>query len=480
MEKVVLVIRDGWGYRKDKKDNAIASTRLRFDEFLMKNYPNVLLGAWDGYVGLPKGFQGNSEVGHMTIGSGRVTKESLMRIDDAISDKSFFRNKEFLDAIKYAKKYKSKLHLVGLMQKEGVHSHLNHLFALLDLCAKKKFEDVYLHLFTDGRDAPVHKSLEYLKVVEDKLSRLGFGQIVSICGRYYGMDRDKRWKRTRLAYEAVVGGISKEYFVSARDAIIKSHKNGVSDEFIVPICKEGYEGFLEKDAVIFFNFRTDRMRQLIKAVLEKEFSFWKRKKRRLFCVAMTQFYKSMNARVAFKEPMLKNLLGEVVSKNGLKQLRISETEKYAHVTFFFNGQIEEPNKNEERIIIASPKVATYDKKPEMSVYKIGKRLVREINKNKFDFIVVNLVNGDMVGHTGKTPAIKKAVKAVDEVLEDVVMAGLKKDYTFLILADHGNAEDQRPEWRTSHTINPVPCVLVSSEKELNKKKLRKGCGLQDV
>lgn len=480
MEKVILVVRDGWGYRRDGCNNAILGSKLPFNDFLMKNYPHVLLDASNGAVGLPKDYQGNSEVGHLTIGSGRITEESLIRINKSIKNGSFFKNKEFVSAINYAKKHNAKLHLIGLMQIEGVHSHLNHLFGLLDLCVKKKFKDVCLHLFTDGRDAPTHKSLDYLKLVEDKLIKIGFGEIVSICGRYYSMDRDKRWKRTRVAYDCIVKGVSRSKFEFAREAILDSHNSNVTDEFILPVCKEDYDGFSKHDSVIFFNFRTDRMRQLIKAILQREFSFWKRKNRNLFCVAMTQFYRFMNAKVAFKNIKIESLLGEIVSKEGFRQLRISETEKYPHVTFFLNGQIEKPNKNEKRILVPSPRVATYDLKPEMSAYKIRDKLVREIGKNKFEFIVVNLVNGDMVGHTGDISSIKKAVCVVDEVLEDITMSALKNNYTLLVFADHGNAEDQRERWRTSHTVNPVPFILISSNKDLNKIKLRKNGGLKDI
>ena len=478
--RVILVIRDGWGYRSDSENNAIARTKTPNTDFLMANYPNVLIDASGEAVGLPSGYQGNSEVGHMTIGSGRIILQSLRRINDSIKDKSFFSVPDFLGAIENCRKNGSVLHIAGLMQEEGVHSHLNHLFALLDLCYKEKFHNVKLHLFTDGRDAPIHASLSYLKKVEAKLKKIGFGVIASVSGRYFAMDRDNRWERTRKAYDCIVLGVADVEFSDARTSIEESHKINISDEFIIPRKHKSYRGIQKNDSFIFFNFRTDRTRQLTKAMVERSFKGWSRKKLDIFFVAMTQYYKDMNAKVAFGEQILSNLLGNVVSDNKLKQLRISETEKYAHVTFFFNGQVEKPDKGESRILIDSPKVATYDLKPEMSAYDITNVLLKELDKKEFDLVVVNLVNGDMVGHTGSIPAIEKAVHAVDYCIGRIVNFGLKNDYDLLIFADHGNAEDQRPEWLTSHTTNPVPFILVSNKEELRSVKLKSGMGLKDV
>ncbi|MBT4257981.1 2,3-bisphosphoglycerate-independent phosphoglycerate mutase [archaeon] len=480
MEKVILIIRDGWGYRKDKENNAIANSKTPFTNYLMKNFPTTLLDASNGAVGLPTKYQGNSEVGHLTLGSGRIIEESLVRINKSIKDKSFFKNKEFLNSINYAKKNKSSLHLIGLMQTEGVHAHLNHLFALLDLCKQKKFKNVKIHVITDGRDSPPKNSLKNLKLLENKIKEIGFGEIVTISGRYYAMDRDKRWNRTKKAYDCIMNSKTKFKFETPEWEIKENHNHKITDEFIFPSAKESYNGIKKKDSIIFYNFRTDRMRQLIKAIVKKEFSPWQRKKRNLYVVAMTEYYKPMNANIAFKDIKIPNLLGEIISEADKSQLRISETEKYAHVTFFFNGQIEKANKKEDRILIPSPKVATYDLKPEMKANQIANELVKNIKKKKYDFIVTNLVNCDMVGHTGITPAIKKATAAVDEALEKITLTGLRNNYTVLIVADHGNAEDQRPKWITSHTINPVPCILVSSNKELNKIKLEKGKGLKDI
>ncbi|MFH1052796.1 MAG: 2,3-bisphosphoglycerate-independent phosphoglycerate mutase [Candidatus Woesearchaeota archaeon] len=478
--KVILVIRDGWGYRKSRKDNAIAETPTPNTDYLMNDYPSTLLDADGEAVGLPEGYQGNSEVGHMTIGSGRIIFQSLERINKSIDDKSFFKIPEFLDAIKNCRKNKTNLHLIGLLQVEGVHAHKDHLFALLDLCKKEKFHDVLVHVITDGRDAPIKASIKHIKSLKSKLNKIGFGRIATLSGRYYAMDRDKRWDRTKKAYDRIVNGQSDEKFNDILKRVKKCHNIGESDEFIIPRKAKFYEGIKAKDSFIFFNFRTDRTRQLTQAIVEKKFLGWKRKPLRLFYVAMTQFYIPMNAKVAFKDVEFKDILGEIISKNGLKQLRISETEKYAHVTFFFNCQVEKPFIDEDRIMIHSPKVTTYDLKPEMSAYEVTENLVKAINSNKYDLIVTNLVNGDMVGHTGVVSAIKKAVKAVDDCVGKITHTGLANDYTLLVFADHGNAEDQTEGWRTSHTIDPVPCILVSNDEKLRKARLKNGKGLQDI
>jgi len=485
VSKVILVIRDGWGYNPNLNSNFITSTPTPNTDILMKNYPNTLLNCSGESVGLPAGYQGNSEVGHMTIGSGRIIFQSLERINHAIKTREFFNNKEFLGAIENAKKNKTNLHLIGLIQEEGVHSHLNHLFALIDLCKQQNFKNVKVHAITDGRDAPPTKSLEYIQKLELKLKETGVGEIATVSGRFFTMDRDKRWERTQQAYDCIVEGKSSVKFDSALKTISDSHLKNVTDEFIVPRQKKDYFGIKEKDSIIFFNFRTDRTRQLTQAIVEEKFegdSFngWVRKPLNVFYVAMTQFYSPMNAKVAFPETSLKNLLGEVVSVAGLKQLRISETEKYAHVTFFFNGQIEQAFANEDRVLIPSPKVATYDLKPEMSAYELSQKLVDEINKNKYDFIVTNLVNCDMVGHTGKEEAIHKAIKAVDDCVGKITEAGLQNGYTLLIFADHGNAEDKSESLSTSHTTNPVPLIIVSPEEKIKKVKLKSGMGLADI
>ena len=458
MKKVLLIIRDGWGYRESNELNAIAKANTPVDDSLREKYPWTLLDASGEAVGLPHGYQGNSEVGHLTIGSGRVVDQNLKLINTSIEDGSFFNKKEFLNAIKNCKDKGSCLHIIGLLQKEGVHAHTDHLYALLELCKKENFKDVYLHVITDGRDSPVNKGREYLKELLD----YGFGEVVTVSGRYYAMDRDKRWERTEKAYNAIVKGLSDYVFLNPLEEIEDCYSKGETDEFIVPRIKEGYEGVKDEDSVIFYNYRTDRPRQLTEMILKHPFYF----------VAMTKYYSSMEADFVFEEEEKKNLLGEVLSKNGVKQLRISETEKYAHVTYFFNGQKEERLEGEERIMIPSPKVATYDLQPEMSVFIVKDRVVEELKKGEHGFILVNLVNCDMVGHSGDTGAVVKAVEAVDKAVGEILEAA--EEYCTFIFADHGNAEDQREEWRTSHTINPVPCIVT-----LEGVSLKRG-GLKDI
>ncbi len=476
-EKVILIIRDGWGYRKEKKNNALFEVSTPNTDRIMKEYPNVLLKASGEAVGLPDGYQGNSEVGHMTIGSGRIIFQSLARINKSIKDKSFFKIPEFLKAIDNCKKNDTSLHLIGLLQVEGVHAHRDHLFALLDLCKKEKFKKVYIHIITDGRDSPVNNSIKHVGALIKKIKKIGFGKIATISGRYYTMDRDKRWDRTKKAYDCIVDAQGKT-FDDPLIQIKKCHKNNETDEFIEPRKHVSYLGVKENDSMIFYNFRTDRPRQFTQAVVEDKFDGWNRKPLKIFYVGMTQYYTPMNAKVAFKDQTFKNLLGEIISKKGLKQFRISETEKYAHVTFFFNGQIEKPYPGEERTLIPSPKVPTYDLKPEMSVYEIADKLVEEIKKDKYDFIVTNLVNGDMVGHTGNMDAIHKAIMAVDTALGKIIDAGLQKGYTLLVCADHGNVEDKSKKWETSHTTNPVPFIVI--DPKYKNVKLKHGKGLQDI
>lgn len=479
MNKVILVIRDGWGYRKSSYKNAIKQAPTPNADKLMKDYPSTIIKASGEAVGLPNGYQGNSEVGHLTIGSGRIILQSLTRINKSIKNGSFFKNKAFLKAVSNCKKHDSSMHLMGLLQVEGVHAHKDHLFALLDLCKKEGLKDVYVHVFTDGRDAPPKDSPKHVRSLKKKIKKIGVGRIATISGRYYAMDRDKRWHRTKKAYDCIVKGEAKRSFKKPIKAIKEAYKRDETDEFIIPIKQEGYEGVKNKDSIIFYNYRTDRPRQLTKAIIRDDFKHFKRDKPDVFFVAMTEYYKD-DLRAAFKDIKVDKLLGEIIANQGLRQLRISETEKYAHVTFFFNGQVEEPYQNEDRILIPSPKVSTYDLKPEMSVYKITKQLTKEIEKDKYHLIVVNLVNGDMVGHTGVVKAIKKAVSDVDKCVGKIVKTGLANDYTLIVFADHGNAEDQREKWLTSHTINPVPCILVSNSNNLRNCKLRRNSGLKDI
>lgn len=474
-KKVIFIIKDGWGFRKEKSKNAVAEAKTPYADFYEKNFPTAIIDSSGKAVGLPKDYQGNSEVGHITIGSGRIIKQDLAVINEAIKNKSFFKNKVFLEAIKRVKEKSTALHLIGLLQKEGVHSHSDHLYALLELCKEKNLKKVFLHVITDGRDAPVKSGEKEIKKLEEKIKELGIGEIVSISGRYYAMDRDKRWERTKKAYRAVVEGVAKESFSKPLDQMKKSYQDNETDEFIVPKVKNGYSGFNKNDSVIFFNFRSDRPRQLTRAIIERKFDYWERKKKDVFFVAMTSYYSSVK-NVAFKKKVEKNILGGVISKKGLQQLRISETEKYAHVTYFFNNQKEDPFLKESRIIIPSLKVSTYDLNPEMKVKSIANKVICEIGKEKYDFIVVNLVNADMVGHTAIKGAIIRAVEAVDLETHRITQKGLEHDYTVFIFADHGNAEDQRPRWATSHTINPVKLTVVSTDI----KKIKKRGGLKDI
>lgn len=463
-KKVMVIIRDGRGYREDTTNNAIAEVDTPNTDMIMENYPNILIKASGEYVWLPAGYQWNSEVWHMTIWSGRVIYQSLERINHDISTWDFFKSEAIKWAINNCKEHNSTLHLMWLLQWEWVHAHINHLFAILDFCAKESFHNVVIHVFTDWRDAPVTKSLEYLAQLSQKLSELGFGKIVSAMWRFYAMDRDKRRDRTQIWYNAIVNA---QWEYNCEDVIecVKScHNAWETDEFIRPIILNWYEWVKAHDSMIFWNFRTDRTRQLTKAIVEEEFDGRDRVPLNVYYVWMTQFYSPMNAKVIFPELEVKNCLGEAVSKAWLSQLRLSETEKYAHVTFFFNGQREAPFENEERVLIPSPKVTTYDLAPEMSAYEITDALCKKMENDNFDLIITNLVNGDMVWHTGIIPAIHKAVKTVDDCVWKLVETGLKNWYTLLVFADHGNAEDQREEWKTSHTTNPVPFVVVSNDK----------------
>lgn len=480
MGKAILLIRDGWGYRKSLRYNALENSKKPFTDYLMKTYPNVLIQASGKEVGLPKGYTGNSEVGHMTIGAGRIINQTLSRINSSILDGSFFKKRGFLNAINNCKKHKSSLHIMGLIQEEGVHSHINHLFALLDLCKKEKFQDIFLHLITDGRDSPPKKGIIYLRKIEKKIKKIGFGKIITLSGRYYSMDRNNFWERTKKAYQAVGEGKSSKKFKDPKKYLLESYSKKITDEFLIPACHKNYKGIQKNDSFIFYNYRTDRPRQIIKSLTEKNFNFFKTKKIDAYFVSMTEYYKNINTHSVFHEPKIKKNLGEIISNKGLSQLRISETEKYAHVTFFFNSQTEKPNKGEKRILVPSPNIKTYDLKPQMSIKKVTEKLLEEIEKEKYSLIIVNLVNADMVGHTSNVNAIKKAINALDEATEKIVKIGLEKDYTFLITADHGNAEDQTKRWRTSHTGNPVQTILVSNKNKFKKVKLKKNKGLKDI
>jgi len=464
-KKIILIVLDGWGISTQKKGNAIlAANPKNFNEY-KKKYTYTQLQASGKYVGLLPGFTGNSEVGHLHLGAGRLVKQDLVRIFDAIKDGSFFKNKALLYAIENANKKGRKLHLLGLISDAGVHSHIDHLFALLKLAAMHNVERVYVHAFLDGRDTPPKCALKYIRKVEGELNKYNKNwKIATIIGRYYAMDRDNRWNREHKAYDAMVNGNGFHYN-SAKEALMAAYKRGESDEFVKPsiISREGLVN--ENDSLIFFNFRSDRARELTRAFVQGRFNKFKRKKLiNLHFVCLTQYDPRIKVPVAFPPIYLKDTLGEIISREGLKQFRLAETEKWAHVTYFFNGLSGKIFKKESRLLIPSPKVTTYDKKPEMSAYKIANKAKEIIEKRRYHFILINFANPDMVGHTGKFDKIIKAIKAVDECLKIIVDSGLKNNYEIIITADHGNAEKKIGFWETQHTLNKVPFILISDKR----------------
>ena len=465
---VMLIILDGWGVGEDYPGNAVKLANTPNFDRLINQYPNSLLNASELEVGLPVGQMGNSEVGHLNIGAGRVVYQELPRISKAIEDGDFFEKKEFLDAIKHAKKNKSKVHLMGLVSDGGVHSHIEHLYGLLELMKRNNQEEVFVHVFLDGRDVPPKIGKEHVSKLIDKMDEIGVGKIATISGRYYAMDRDRRWDRTKLAYDAITKGIGK---VSTNPvlAIEESYKEGINDEFIIPtviVEDANHIGTVEEgDTIIFFNFRPDRARQLTRAFLDIEFEGFERERiNDLFYVTMTEYDKTINnTHVAYKSEIPENTLSQYLSQKGLKQLKIAETEKYAHVTFFLNGGIEEPYENEDRVLIPSPKVATYDLKPEMSALLVKDEVIKRLNMEKYDLIIINFANPDMVGHTGVISAVIRAIETVDTCLGEIIEVVESKGGKALITADHGNSEkllDSNGKPVTSHTTNKVPLILV--------------------
>jgi 2,3-bisphosphoglycerate-independent phosphoglycerate mutase len=466
---VMLMVLDGWGLGEKYEGNAIEiANKPNFDK-LIDTYPHTSLKASGLSVGLPEGQMGNSEVGHLNIGAGRVVYQELTHISKAIEDGDFFRIDEFLEAIENAKKNNSKLHIMGLLSDGGVHSHNTHLYALLKLAKENDLDRVYIHCFLDGRDTPPTSGEMYLKELQEKISEIGVGEIATISGRYYAMDRDKRWDRTKKAYDALTLGVGIEA-KSPIEAIENSYKEKITDEFVVPtvIKREAkpIAAIDDGDSIIFFNFRPDRARQITRAIVDDEFEGFEREKKvSTYYVAMTQYDKTIeNVHIAYKPQILENTLGEYISKCGLRQLRIAETEKYAHVTFFFNGGVEKPNENEDRVLIPSPKVATYDLKPEMSAFEVKDEVIKRINMDEYDLIVLNFANTDMVGHTGVLDAAIKAVETVDICIGEIVEEILKKDGKLIITADHGNAEEmidiENNRHVTKHTTNDVPCIVI--------------------
>ena len=487
MRPLILIVLDGWGINSRKDGNAQALAKMPFVEKVFKEYPHSQLETSGLSVGLPQGQMGNSEVGHLTMGAGRVVYQELTRIDREIETGNFFKNKTLLDAIAAIKKSSGALHLMGLVSDGGVHSHINHLFALLDMAKQNGLGKVFIHAFLDGRDTPPASGKGYIENLQAQLDKIGTGRIATIAGRYYAMDRDNRWERVEKAYKALRNGDGR-WSKSAVEAVAEAYQRGETDEFVLPtvitsnnkpltIIKDG-------DGIIFFNFRADRARELTRAFTQENFKEFNRgNKPKLSTYAcLTEYDATFNLPVAFPPQSLKNILTEILSKNKIKQLRIAETEKYAHVTFFFNGWVEKPFDREERVLIPSPKeVPTYDKKPEMSAYLVTDELVKRIKGSDYKFILVNYANGDMVGHTGVMDAAVRACEVVDECLSKVITAAREKGWIALITSDHGNIEQlidyHTKDTYTAHTTNPVPFVLIDNESK--NVSLRDG-GLSDV
>lgn len=480
----MLMILDGFGVGKDYEGNAVLKARTPNIDRLMSTYPHTTVSASGLSVGLPGNQMGNSEVGHMNMGAGRIIYQEFTRINREIETGNFFRNKAFANAIDNVLKNGSKLHFMGLLSDGGVHSHIDHLKALLKLAKDKGVSEVYVHCFLDGRDVPPDSGIGFVKEIERYMAEIGIGKIATVSGRYYAMDRDKRWERVNLAYNALVRGEG-EAASSAEEAVETSYKNNKTDEFVLPtvIMRSGKPTATigENDSVIFFNFRPDRARELTRSIVDLDFSGFEREYFKTYFVCMTQYDKTIeNVEVAYLPESYKNTLGEYLSKKGLKQMRIAETEKYAHVTFFFNGGVEVPNEGEDRVLIPSPKVPTYDMKPEMSAYEVTDTVVERIKEQKYDVIILNFANPDMVGHTGVFEAAVKAVEAVDQCVGRVVDAVLNVGGSVILTADHGNVEEMIDPVtggpQTAHTSNLVPLIVIGE----GDVKLRQGGKLADI
>jgi len=461
---------DGWGLGKVASADAIQNAKTPFVSSLYSKYPNTTLITCGEAVGLPDGQMGNSEVGHLNLGAGRVVYQELQRINVAVRDGSFAKNEILLNAIRFAKKNNKPLHLLGLVSNGGVHSHIDHLKSIIDVCKNEKLSEVFIHAFTDGRDCDPKSGLAFIKELQEHLNG-SVGKIASVSGRYYAMDRDKRWERIKLAYDALVNGVG-EKATDAIQAVENSYSKNVTDEFIKPtvIVAEDQQSLAkikEGDVAICFNFRTDRCREITQVLTQMDLPDHYMKKLSLNYTTMTEYdktYKDVN--VIFETDNLNNTLGEILEQHGLKQIRIAETEKYPHVSFFFSGGREKPFEGEKRIMIASPKVATYDLQPEMSAFEVTDALLSEIKNKTADFICLNYANADMVGHTGVWEAAIKAVETVDKCVSQVVTTGLENGYTTFLTADHGNSdyminEDGSPN--TAHTMNPVPFFIIDKE-----------------
>lgn len=469
---IVLMILDGYGLREETHGNAVKLADNKVFTELWNTYPHTKLTASGQLVGLPKGQMGNSEVGHMNIGAGRIVYQPLELINKSIQDKEFFQNKEIKKVMHHVKENDSKLHLMGLVSDGGVHSHINHLLALLDMCQLEGVKDVYLHLFTDGRDVPPKSAYIYIEMVENKLKELGFGKIASISGRYYAMDRDNNFDRLIKAYDVIVNNKG-QIEPSPKEYIEKSYKEEITDEFFLPAKFTEHGNVEENDGIIAFNFRKDRLRELFTAITNPDAVDMETKKfNNVKTLTMMPVVESVKAPHAFNDPELTNILGEYIEKQDLSQLRIAETEKYAHVTFFFDGGKEIDYKNEKKILIPSPKVATYDLKPEMSADEVTEKLLAELPHT--DLVILNFANGDMVGHTGVLEAAIKAVETVDKDIKRIYDKVMELGGTLIVTADHGNCEemlDDNNNIVTSHTTNPVPFIITEKGLKLHEGKL---------
>lgn len=466
----VLIILDGWGHRLDPHDNGIAMAATPYFDSLLKNYPNALIDGSGPAVGLPEGIMGNSEVGHMNLGAGRIIYSGLSQIYNAIENKSFFSNDALLAATKQVHSHNSTLHILGLVSDGAVHSHQDHLYALLELAKQQGVTDVAIHCFLDGRDTAPKDGKKYIQALLKKIKEIGVGRIASLSGRYFAMDRDQNWDRIEKAYRAM-NGESKNQTDDPLSYIQSQYDQDIADEFLEPVCVVNSQNKKTKiqnhDACVFLNFRADRARQMSHLLTDQEFSHLKRGELPAVFVAMTPYDNQLQAKVAFQPSYPEETLGELVAEQGWKQLRIAETEKYAHVTFFFNGGQDKVFSGEERVLIPSDKsVATYDLKPEMRAVEVKDALIENLNTKNFKLVICNFANADMVGHTAKPKAIVKALEVLDQCLSEIIPAVLKKNGTVIITADHGNAEtmvDENGEPMTAHTTNLVPFVLISNE-----------------
>ena len=475
----MLMILDGFGINEQEEGNAVKLSNTPNLDSLMKKYPTTKIKPSGLAVGLPEGQMGNSEVGHTNIGAGRIVYQELTRITKSIEDGDFFTNEEFINAIENCKKHNSKLHILGLLSDGGVHSHNRHLYGLLEMAKRRDFENVYVHCFLDGRDTPPASAENYLMELQEKMKEKEIGKIASISGRFYSMDRDKRWERIKKSYDMLVNGVGIKS-ANVINAIENSYQKEVFDEFVEPTVITSADGetpiakIEENDSVIFFNFRPDRAREITRTIVDKDFKEFETKKLNTYFVCFTSYDETMpNVHIAFKKEQIKNTLGEVLSNQGLTQLRIAETEKYAHVTFFFNGGEEKQYKGEDRILIPSPKVETYDLQPEMSAPEVTEKVVEAILSGKYDCIILNYANPDMVGHTGSLKAAIKAVETVDGCIGKVVKAINEMHGNLIITADHGNCEQMidyaTGEPHTAHTTNLVPLVIVSENQNIKLK-----------